>query len=69
MSDYYQTLCHRIVKTDVAIVTVEMASKTLTRAVQNKKVTFVGQLSAFGMSVFKAKFRQLSKTFYLQVVH
>ncbi len=41
-------LCSRIVTEQLAFVSVELASKTLTRSISNQRINFLGQLSSLG---------------------
>ena len=43
--------CEKIVREQLAFVSVELASKTFLRSVTNQRIKFLGQLSSLGNSI------------------
>jgi hypothetical protein len=48
-----ETFCNTFLTQNVALVKVEMATKSLTRSLKDKRFNFVSQLSSLGKCIFK----------------
>jgi hypothetical protein len=49
--DHWDTFCDTLLTQNVALVKVEMATKSLTRSLKDKRFNFVSQLSSLGKAI------------------